>query len=271
MQDFKTAHLLGVSPGAQLAGMLLGSAASVPLSVAAYRLYTTAWQVPGPVLPAPTAQIWLDMAKLVNGGRLPEKVGPFCAVAAAAAAALPLVQLVLGRAAAAARAAHVRQRQQRRSGCTEEEALPVAAAGGRDRSSTAETAALRKDIDGNAGPGAAAPGAAWRGASSPSWACHGCWRALSAAAERVLASARRRSAPEWAAALLPSGVGVAVGMYLTPNWTLPRLLGSIVESSWAVLSPGSHAAYMVVVASGLVLGEGCASILTALVQAVSAR
>ena len=35
MQDFKAAYLLGVPPRPQLAAMLLGSAASVPLSVAA--------------------------------------------------------------------------------------------------------------------------------------------------------------------------------------------------------------------------------------------
>lgn len=66
LQDFKTAHLLGVPPSAQLVAMLLGSAVSVPLSVGAYLLYTSAWEVPGPTLPAPTAQIWLDMAKLVS-------------------------------------------------------------------------------------------------------------------------------------------------------------------------------------------------------------
>lgn len=45
LQDFKTAHLLGVPASSQLVAMLLGSAASVPLSVAAYLLYTHAWQV----------------------------------------------------------------------------------------------------------------------------------------------------------------------------------------------------------------------------------
>ena len=66
MQDFKTAHLLGVSPRAQFFAMLLGSTASVFVSVGAYALYTTAWPVPGPELPAPTAMIWLDMASLVR-------------------------------------------------------------------------------------------------------------------------------------------------------------------------------------------------------------
>ena len=45
MQDFKTAHLLGVSPRAQFYAMLLGSGASVFVSVAAYALYTAAWEV----------------------------------------------------------------------------------------------------------------------------------------------------------------------------------------------------------------------------------
>ena len=66
MQDFKTAHLLGVCPRSQFYAMLLGSGASVLLSVCAYSLYTYAWVVPGPELPAPTAGIWLDMAELVR-------------------------------------------------------------------------------------------------------------------------------------------------------------------------------------------------------------
>ena len=65
-KDFKTAHLLGVCPRSQFLAMLIGSAVSVPVSVAAYTLYTNAYQVPGPEFPAPTASIWLDMAQLVR-------------------------------------------------------------------------------------------------------------------------------------------------------------------------------------------------------------
>jgi uncharacterized oligopeptide transporter (OPT) family protein len=68
VQDFKTAHLLGVCPRSQFLAMLIGSAISVPVSVAAYSLYTRAYQVPGPEFPAPTASIWLDMAQLVRLG-----------------------------------------------------------------------------------------------------------------------------------------------------------------------------------------------------------
>lgn len=67
LQDFKTAHLLGVSPVDQFWAMLLGSAASVLVSVAAFVLYTSVWEVPGKEFPAPTSRIWLDMAKLVRG------------------------------------------------------------------------------------------------------------------------------------------------------------------------------------------------------------
>lgn len=66
MQDFKTAALLGVCPKAQLLAMLIGSGASVFVSVAAFKLYTSAYEVPGPEFPAPTAEIWLDMARLVR-------------------------------------------------------------------------------------------------------------------------------------------------------------------------------------------------------------
>jgi uncharacterized oligopeptide transporter (OPT) family protein len=66
MQDFKTAHLLGVCPRAQFFAMLAGSGFSVVASVAAFQLYTTAWTIPGPEFPAPTAGIWIDMAELVR-------------------------------------------------------------------------------------------------------------------------------------------------------------------------------------------------------------
>lgn len=89
-------------------------------------------------------------------------------------------------------------------------------------------------------------------------------------ASRLWASWRGRTLVDWVLALLPSGVGFAVGMYLTPNWTVPRLLGSVVDQVWLLLSPASHAAFMMVTASGLVLGEGCASILTAIIHAAMA-
>ena len=69
---------------------------------------------------------------------------------------------------------------------------------------------------------------------------------------------------------LPSGIGFAVGMYVAPRWTIPRVIGSLVEQGWLSWRPGSHASLMVVVASGLVLGEGTTSIVTAVSKAVGA-
>lgn len=69
---------------------------------------------------------------------------------------------------------------------------------------------------------------------------------------------------------LPSGIGFAVGMYVAPKWTIPRVIGSVVEQGWLWWRPGSHASLMVVVASGLVLGEGTTSIVTAVSKAVGA-
>ena len=70
--------------------------------------------------------------------------------------------------------------------------------------------------------------------------------------------------------LLPSGIGFAVGMYVAPKYTIPRVIGSLIEQGWLWSQPSSHAGLMVVVASGLVLGEGTASILTAVLTAVKA-
>ncbi len=69
-------------------------------------------------------------------------------------------------------------------------------------------------------------------------------------------------------ACLPSGISFAVGMYVAPKWTIPRVLGSAAEQVWKRVHPASHRHLMVVVASGLVLGEGTAAIVTASVKAL---
>ena len=57
-------------------------------------------------------------------------------------------------------------------------------------------------------------------------------------------------------------------MYVSPKWTIPRVIGSIAEQLWARASPESHERLMVVLASGLVLGEGTASIVTAVLRSI---
>jgi len=188
MQDFKTAHLLGVCPRQQFGAMLIGSGASVFVSVAAYQLYTSTYQIPGPQFPAPTAEIWLDMAKLVSGGQpLPPQVAPFCIGAAVMGAALPALKFA--------------------SEC-------FADCGSREPKGAVQC-----------------------------WTCR-------------------------CQAMLPSGIGIAVGMYVMPRFTLPRVVGALAAAAWLRISPSSHNTSMVILASGLVLGEGTASILTAMGTAV---
>ncbi|MBM6387880.1 MAG: OPT/YSL family transporter [Paenibacillus sp.] len=77
MQDLKTGHLLGASPKAQFYGQMIGSFASVFIATGAYLLYRTVYNIPGPEFPVPTAQVWLDMSRLVNGHQLPPHVSEF--------------------------------------------------------------------------------------------------------------------------------------------------------------------------------------------------
>lgn len=77
MQDLKTGYLLHASPKAQFYGQLIGSLISSFVATGAYLLYTSVYEVPGPEFPAPTAQVWLDMSRLVNGHPLPPHVFEF--------------------------------------------------------------------------------------------------------------------------------------------------------------------------------------------------
>jgi hypothetical protein len=178
----------------------------------------------------------------VNGGHLPEHIGPFCAGAGAVAAALPLLHLLLKR---------LQQQQQQQQQQQRAVNSSSARAGGSQQYSLQYSSHLQNPLAG----------------SSRSKSAAGLSGVLQQAAARLWGTWSRRTAVDWCLALLPSGVGFAVGCYLTPNWTVPRLLGSVFEQTWLLLAPDSHAAFMMVTASGLVLGEGCASVVTAVVQA----
>ena len=66
MQDLKTGHLLQASPRAQFYGQLIGSGVSIVVTATAYNLYTRAYPIPGPTFPAPTAYVWLSLARLLS-------------------------------------------------------------------------------------------------------------------------------------------------------------------------------------------------------------
>ncbi|KAJ1988042.1 OPT super [Dimargaris cristalligena] len=92
MQDLKTGHLLHASPRAQFYGQMLGSFFSVFVSVGAYMLYTSTYEIPGPEFEVPTAQVWLDMSRLVNGHSLPTNSGPFIIGFSLLFACLPILE-----------------------------------------------------------------------------------------------------------------------------------------------------------------------------------
>ncbi|KAJ2734376.1 OPT super [Coemansia sp. BCRC 34962] len=95
MQDLKTGHLLNASPRAQFVAQIIGSVFSVFVTAGAYLLYNKVYSIPGPQFPVPTAQVWLDMARLVNGHPLPPHVWPFIAAFSVLFALLPAAAVVL--------------------------------------------------------------------------------------------------------------------------------------------------------------------------------
>ncbi|EJF56509.1 oligopeptide transporter [Dichomitus squalens LYAD-421 SS1] len=77
MQDLKTGHLIHASPRAQFFGQLIGSCLSIIVTTTAYTLYQRAYEIPGPSFPAPTAFVWLGLARLLRDGELPERSALF--------------------------------------------------------------------------------------------------------------------------------------------------------------------------------------------------
>ena len=172
MQDLKTGHLLGASPRAQFCAQLIGSTASIFVTVGAFNLYAEAygcqatahWSCEGGQFQVPVAHVWKDMALLMQDGMgaLPPSALCFAAAFCAVGVLLPLLETF--------------------------------------------------------GP---------------------------------------RRLRHW----LPSGIAFGIGMYLPPEWTLPRVAGALLELCWRRRRPASHRNLHLMVASGLVLGEGVFSIL----------
>ncbi|KAJ2922549.1 hypothetical protein H1R20_g14535, partial [Candolleomyces eurysporus] len=79
MQDLKTGHLCHASPRAQFYGQLIGSSVSIIVTTTAFTLYNRAYEIPGPSFPAPTAYVWLGLARLLRDGQLPENSALFMA------------------------------------------------------------------------------------------------------------------------------------------------------------------------------------------------
>lgn len=81
-----------------------------------------------------------------------------------------------------------------------------------------------------------------------------------------LASQPSRKAQRWAR-YIPSGVAVAIGIYATPSFSLPRAIGGLL--SWLFLRRNPERKTTVLItASGLIVGEGVTSILCLFLQSL---
>lgn len=71
MQDLKTGHILGASPKAQFYGQVIGSVFGAVVSTAVYQMYVNVYPVPGDQFQIPAAFVWIFTARLVTGQGLP--------------------------------------------------------------------------------------------------------------------------------------------------------------------------------------------------------
>ena len=175
LQSFKTGYLLSASAKAQFYGVLIGTFASIFFSVFAYYLFISVYpDMPNSEFEVPAAELWLNMAQLLNGGSLAKNVKMFCIVAAIIGSLLSLFHdlIFIGK-------------------------------------------------------------------------------------------------YEYLNKYLPSGIALAIGFYITPNYVLPRVVGAVFQFVWFRRNQDSFDKYMIVVASGFVLGEGICALLSALMTALN--
>lgn len=76
----------------------------------------------------------------------------------------------------------------------------------------------------------------------------------------VVTAVRVAGHGRWWQAWVPGGIAVAVGMYNVPSFTLARVIGGIINWYWSGYR-GRDDTPVIVLASGLILGEGVVSIL----------
>ncbi|PWY94760.1 OPT superfamily oligopeptide transporter [Aspergillus sclerotioniger CBS 115572] len=94
MQDLKTGHLLGASPKAQFYGQIIGSLVGAVLSTAVYKMYVSVYEVPGPMFQTPTAYVWIFTARLVTGQGLPPMAWQASLIAGIIFVAITILRLV---------------------------------------------------------------------------------------------------------------------------------------------------------------------------------
>lgn len=95
MQDLKTGYMHRASPRAQFVAQLIGSMWSVFLSMPIWLWYNKVYQIPGNEFKIPTAVIWIDCARLVNGQGLPPMAGVFTLIASIIVASIALFKVYI--------------------------------------------------------------------------------------------------------------------------------------------------------------------------------
>ncbi|KAF2753093.1 OPT superfamily oligopeptide transporter [Pseudovirgaria hyperparasitica] len=75
--DFKLGSFLDANPDAQIYGHIAGSIFGTFVATVSYRLYTSSYEVPGPVFQIPGSYISVSTARLILGKGLPEGVPMF--------------------------------------------------------------------------------------------------------------------------------------------------------------------------------------------------
>ena len=94
------------------------------------------------------------------------------------------------------------------------------------------------------------------------------WAVGAGAVFAVLTAARVRGTGKWWQPWIPGGIAVAVGMYNVPSFTLARTIGGVLNWYWRVYR-GREDTPVIVLASGLILGEGVVSIVNLLLASMS--
>ncbi|KAF2020756.1 OPT superfamily oligopeptide transporter [Aaosphaeria arxii CBS 175.79] len=85
---------------------------------------------------------------------------------------------------------------------------------------------------------------------------------------RVWGNTRKRNGLSgWWVDFIPGGIAVAVGMYNTPSFTLARTVGGLISLWWRTWK-GRSETPIIVLASGLILGEGLFSIVNLLLASL---
>ena len=83
----------------------------------------------------------------------------------------------------------------------------------------------------------------------------------------VLTAIRIKGQGKWWQAWVPGGIAVAVGMYNVPSFTLARTFGGMISWYWCSYR-GREETPVIVLASGLILGEGLVSIVNLLMASM---